>query len=225
MLMRAVTEHANSNEQPRALPTNISREELLDAFRLFDLGHPHPFGPSTDYDVLYAGKRYPPKAIVGIAASQKEGRPLGPSEFRGGRGTWCFKVLTNSGFIIIPKGDLPIFPDEVLYKGYVEGTVSWVVVNKFERDRGARESCIRHYGAVCQGCRVEFEEMYGELGRGFIHVHHVVPLATIRKEYVINPIRDLRPVCPNCHAMLHRNREMPLTIENLRILINQVRRP
>ena len=51
---------------------------------------------------------------------------------------------------------------------------------------------------------MDFEETYGELGRGFIHVHHLVPISSIGKTYQIDPINDLAPVCPNCHAMLHR---------------------
>ena len=49
--------------------------------------------------------------------------------------------------------------------------------------------------------------MYGELGQGFIHVHHIVPISKIGKEYKIDPINDLVPVCPNCHAMLHRGKD------------------
>jgi 5-methylcytosine-specific restriction protein A len=48
--------------------------------------------------------------------------------------------------------------------------------------------------------------MYGEIGKNFIHVHHVKPLSEIDEQYKINPIKDLRPVCPNCHAMLHKRK-------------------
>ena len=53
------------------------------------------------------------------------------------------------------------------------------------------------------------------LGEGFIHVHHIVPLSGLGKSYVVDPINDLRPVCPNCHAMLHK-RVPPYTIDELR---------
>jgi predicted HNH restriction endonuclease len=81
---------------------------------------------------------------------------------------------------------------------------------------------VNRSGATCLACGFNFAAVYGELGEGFIHVHHLVPVSQIGKEYVIDPIRDLRPVCPNCHAMLHRNRE-PLTIENLRDIIESTR--
>ncbi|WP_340169122.1 HNH endonuclease [Lacinutrix sp.] len=58
----------------------------------------------------------------------------------------------------------------------------------------------------CQVCEFDFEKNFGEIGRGFIHVHHLREISTLRKEYIINPKTDLIPVCPNCHSMLHRKR-------------------
>lgn len=109
-----------------------------------------------------------------------------------------------------------ITPDEVATPSlYYEGVSKTVAVNAYERDPRARKACIEHYGAACVVCGLEFGVMYGKLGQGFIHVHHIVPLSKIGKTYVVNPIKDLRPVCPNCHAMLHRGPEV-LTVEQLR---------
>lgn len=58
-------------------------------------------------------------------------------------------------------------------------------------------------------------KIYGEIGNGFIHVHHLVPLSAIKENYHLDPINDLIPVCPNCHAMLHRQNP-PLTPEELK---------
>ncbi|MEO6923014.1 MAG: HNH endonuclease, partial [Bryocella sp.] len=65
-----------------------------------------------------------------------------------------------------------------------------------------------------------FAAVYGDLGSDFIHVHHVVPVSTRGGEYEVDPIADLIPVCPNCHAMLHRS-EPPLSVLELRNLISQ----
>jgi 5-methylcytosine-specific restriction protein A len=54
-------------------------------------------------------------------------------------------------------------------------------------------------------------------------VHHLRPLAEIGAEYVLDPEVDLRPVCPNCHAMLHRTRP-PMSIEALATLRSVIRR-
>jgi hypothetical protein len=103
-------------------------------------------------------------------------------------------------------------------EGLPEGATRKILINSYERNREARRKCIAHFGARCLVCGFNFEAKYGELGRGFIHVHHVVPLAAIRKEYVIRPTKDLKPVCPNCHAMLHAQNPA-LSIEALRRMI------
>lgn len=109
-------------------------------------------------------------------------------------------------------------PEELPMGGYREGTTHQVLVNAYERNRAARQACIAHFGPACSACGLQFEEQYGSLGVGFIHVHHIVPLASLGPDYEVNPIKDLRPVCPNCHAMLHR-RQPPLSLDELRALI------
>ncbi len=99
-------------------------------------------------------------------------------------------------------------------KVYVEGTPTEIRLTKYERNPYARRKCIEHYGYSCTVCGFDFEEKYGEFGREFIHVHHLEQIANIGKTYSINPIEDLRPVCANCHAMIHRKRE-PLSIKAL----------
>ncbi|MBY3168705.1 hypothetical protein HFO53_13530 [Rhizobium laguerreae] len=111
------------------------------------------------------------------------------------------------------------YPDEPPADAtYFEGAVIEVKVNRYERSKGARAACISHYGALCQGCGMDFAARYGERGRDFMHVHHLLPLKQIKKGYEVNPVADLRPVCPNCHAMIHR-REPMLSIEELRAIL------
>lgn len=93
---------------------------------------------------------------------------------------------------------------QVFPGNYWEGGMTKVLVNKYERDRGARRECVKHYGAICQVCEFDFEKHYGNLGKGFIHVHHIVSLSSITKKYKVDPLTDLIPVCPNCHCMLHK---------------------
>ena len=81
---------------------------------------------------------------------------------------------------------------------------------RYERDKDARKQCIDYYKRLnsgvcrCQVCGMSFEEVYGEIGRDFIEVHHIVPISERGGDYVVNPIRDLIPLCSNCHAMIHR---------------------
>lgn len=103
--------------------------------------------------------------------------------------------------------------------GLYEGLKQTITVNRFERNLLARDICIDHYGTICQACEFDFERTYGDFGKDFIHVHHLVPISEIGKEYVINPKQDLIPVCPNCHAMIHRKKDQTLTIEELKSII------
>jgi 5-methylcytosine-specific restriction enzyme A len=98
---------------------------------------------------------------------------------------------------------------------YSEGARCVVTINAYERNPKARAACIGHHGCICAVCGFDFSRVYGGLGEGYIHVHHVVPIGKIGKEYKIDPFTDLIPVCPNCHAMIHRA-EPPLTVEQLR---------
>jgi len=101
---------------------------------------------------------------------------------------------------------------------YSEGHVQTVTVNRYERSAKARAACLRHHGHRCAVCRLDFAERYGEIGEGFIHVHHRRPLRLRKEKYRIDPKDDLIPVCPNCHAMLHKE-EPPMDIDELRALL------
>jgi len=87
--------------------------------------------------------------------------------------------------------------------GHPEGAVKKVSVDARERSGRARADCIEYYGTTCVVCDLSFGEVYGDIGEGFIHVHHLVDLALVSGTTETDGIRDLRPVCPNCHAMLH----------------------
>ena len=97
---------------------------------------------------------------------------------------------------------------------YSAGAKRRVTVNAYERDPEARRACIAHHGTRCKVCGFDFERVYGDLGSGFVHVHHLRPLALTASEYQLNPLTDLVPVCPNCHAMLHRT-SPPLGVADL----------
>lgn len=101
----------------------------------------------------------------------------------------------------------------------IEGSIIELTLSTYERDPAARKACLNYYGMRCQACKSDFGETYGDLGRGFIHVHHITPLSKIREAHVVDPIQDLIPVCPNCHAMLHINQGEPLSVEQLRDIL------
>lgn len=101
--------------------------------------------------------------------------------------------------------------------GYPEGAKEMVFVNRYERDPRNRRACIGHYGYRCQACGMDFGEKYGSQANGFIHVHHVVPVSELGDGYIIDPIKDLIPLCPNCHAMVHY---LKVSVEDLKKQLN-----
>lgn len=117
------------------------------------------------------------------------------------------------------------YPDEIENPELlVEGAAQTVAVNRYERNSVARGKCIQHYGNTCIVCGFSFERFYGITGEGYIHVHHLVELSSIGREYTVDPIKDLRPVCANCHAMLHR-RSPAYTIDELKNMISNREHP
>lgn len=109
--------------------------------------------------------------------------------------------------------------DEASASDFNEGALTRCTRNVFERNRTARSACLAHYGSQCFACGVILADQYGEMANDVIHVHHLVPLSEIRQKYKINPIRDLRPLCPNCHAVVHLQ-SPPLSPEHLRKLLH-----
>jgi predicted HNH restriction endonuclease len=97
-----------------------------------------------------------------------------------------------------------------------EGARRVVTVNVYERRKSNRRDCIKHHGDTCAACNMSFKDVYGDFADGFIHVHHVVPVSQLGAGYTIDPKTDLVPVCPNCHAMLHRGcGDTPRTVPEL----------
>lgn len=98
---------------------------------------------------------------------------------------------------------------------YTEGSPNNMLITRYERNPIARKMCIEHHGLSCAVCDFNFEKAYGKIGKSFIHVHHLFQIAKIGKKYTIDPIKDLRPVCPNCHVMIHQ-KKVPYTIEEMK---------
>jgi 5-methylcytosine-specific restriction protein A len=102
---------------------------------------------------------------------------------------------------------------------YAEGKTKTVTYRTYDRSPEARQACIEHYGYLCSVCGFSFEEAFGDLGKSYIEVHHLRQIADVGKEYEINPVTDLRPICANCHRMLHKKRPA-ISIEELKSKIN-----
>lgn len=133
---------------------------------------------------------------------------------------WASGGIRGSGFRIRPEfqerlrgiwaqfsgEDEEQEPGEMAGGEYIEGGVRTIVVNRYERDPNARRACLAHHGYICFACDVDLSKIYGkEYGNRAIHVHHIEPMATRNGEtYIVDPIKDLIPLCPNCHNVIHK---------------------
>ena len=107
-------------------------------------------------------------------------------------------------------------PDELdSSEPMIEGAQYQITVNAYERDPRARALCIAEHGSACVVCGFSFGTAFGSVAEGLIHVHHLRPLSELGSSHEVDPVGDLRPVCPNCHAVLHR-RVPAFSIEEVR---------
>lgn len=102
---------------------------------------------------------------------------------------------------------------------FTEGHIVECHYDRHERDLRARLTCIEHYGCKCAICGFDFEEQYGEVGKDYIEVHHIVPISSTEGEHTVDPINDLIPVCSNCHSILHRKWPVPYTPNEVKSMI------
>jgi hypothetical protein len=127
-----------------------------------------------------------------------------------------YAICITPPFLTFQEDTAVLLPEEGPSEGTLtEGAAIQVTVNAYERNPAARRACLEHYGCRCDVCGFDFAATYGDIGKGFIHVHHLVALAVIGEAYEVDPIRDLRPLCANCHAMVHRVRPA-MDIDKLR---------
>ncbi len=116
--------------------------------------------------------------------------------------------------------------NEAVYEAYEdvegkkEGKQKLYYSTKYERDPNNRSKAIKIHGLKCKICGFDFSKVYGDIGKGFIEIHHIKPLSSLDEEVIINPEKDLVPVCANCHRMIHRTRYKTFSIQEIRDMIS-----
>lgn len=99
-----------------------------------------------------------------------------------------------------------------------EGRLIYRKSRQYERNPKNRRLAIQYHGLTCNICGFNFEKVYDKYGAGYIEVHHINPLHLSQEEVIINPKTDLITICSNCHRIIHRSRDNPLSIEEMKIL-------
>ena len=110
-------------------------------------------------------------------------------------------------------------------EGATEGARTERLVAFFERNPVLRVAAIAYHGTTCKACGFNFEAAYGIRGANYIEVHHLVPISTLPEPSTINHKTDLTVVCSNCHRMIHRKRDAPLSLQELCAILQSKNSP
>lgn len=110
----------------------------------------------------------------------------------------------------------------------LEGKKRSVTTQIYERSKQLRDMAIEYYAVegriVCSACGFDFYKTYGEIGRGYIEIHHQKPVfqyeETDFSRLVSDALKDLIPLCANCHRIVHRRKDKPLPVEELIEILN-----
>ena len=53
---------------------------------------------------------------------------------------------------------------------------------------------------------MDFADHYGDIGEGYIEVHHLRPIASLEEGVAVkyDVAEDFAVLCSNCHRMIHR---------------------
>jgi hypothetical protein len=103
----------------------------------------------------------------------------------------------------------------------IEGGMTKRLVNHFERNPKLRTDAISLHGTSCKACGFNFEAIYGEHGKNYIEVHHLVPISTLTDPTSISAKDDMTVLCSNCHRMIHRKKNSPMSVSDLSALISK----
>jgi len=139
--------------------------------------------------------------------------------------TWILRNELKDALLSIhsEKRINPKLPEDFIIETetFIEGKQKSVLTTIYERNPKAREVCLKHHGYKCKICGFDFEEKYGAIGKGIIHVHHVNKASYTNNEHKIDPVKELIPLCPNCHTVVHSKKEMFSIAEMKEIIKNQ----
>lgn len=102
----------------------------------------------------------------------------------------------------------------------VEGALTLSTYKRRERSRRNRFLCLSIHGNRCAACGLDPLHLYGQQA-DIIEVHHIEPLYLLEQPRAYCPERDLIPLCPNCHRLIHSRRPFPYSLEELRGVLNR----
>ena len=198
---------------------------LSESWEISNLGRKNPgFPQSLEHIRLVEEEGYTLKTFpMEYSDVRKDKDGIGPAtigSFTPKLSDRALKRIANAWYASDDADDIQLAEEIETPNKYPEGAKKTISINAIERNSKARKACIRKHGLDCAACGINFKSTYGVLGEDFIQVHHIIPIGSISEEYEVDPIKDLIPVCPNCHAMIHRVTP-PLTITQLKEILGK----
>ncbi len=168
---------------------------------------PSAFLNSNGYIIFNSKEEY--QNCIFLQLGQDVNIPKGISAIPG------YTTYDHDTFISRPKSNV-----KVRKASFSEGGTQEIIRELQKRDPELKSLAIEKHGLSCQICEFNFEKNYGALGKGYIEMHHLVPLGTTKKER-ISTVDNVAVVCSNCHRVLHRNGKEPISIEQLKVAIKK----
>jgi 5-methylcytosine-specific restriction protein A len=179
-------------------------------------------GLVIDFEQVAQQLQEPHFAFIDACARTRSGKPLAGSVnlrfHSAGLMAYARSFVADQAKEMVATVPEPRPDERTTTENFSEGTLLRDLANEFKRNAGARKACIAHYGLACAACGFEFGARYGAVAASYIHVHHLTPLSAIRSEHRVDPFQDLRPVCANCHTVIHM-RAAPYTIEEMKTML------
>lgn len=195
-------------------------------------------GEKREISLVYQGKKY--KAYIKMESSDSmrarmfwhtdllRDRGIAYTYFNNNHDEYpemCFKRCGENQYNIDFFGSLDnednLDNESCIIVNTKEGEKKLYYTSKYERSPQNRCAAIKIHGLKCNACGFDFEKVYGEVGKGYIEVHHKKPLSSLDEAVVIDVKEDLITVCANCHRMIHRRRNKVLSIEDLKEILKK----
>jgi len=124
----------------------------------------------------------------------------------------CYVSFYNNFLINNPVNKSELNDDGQDFESHDEGKPDRKYTTTYERDPFLRKEAIRIHGVTCKACSFNFYKYYGDYGKGLIHIHHKVPISEYGGSRKVDPKEDLIPLCPNCHAIVHRMKNKVVSV-------------
>ena len=151
-------------------------------------------------------------------ADKVKGYPIVEKFHNDQSSTKRFELLVHKSLLEATKSAVPTSEKDPI-QNFDEGFKKHIVKEVSSRDPRLTAAAKKLYGTKCSVCDFDFGKYYGDHGDGFIEIHHLHPIARGSRK---STVEDVRPVCSNCHRMLHRGNNI-MTVEELKSIINQSR--